>query len=361
MRIKIVGTILFDLEVVNMARSKRQWISQDAGSFHIISRVAGGEFLFTENDKECFLRFLERFATGFFVEIHAFCIMSNHFHILATGLEKEARNASKAELVKRYRLIYGKDAEPPPGTYDSSYQLIPDADGGEDRLRRRLGSMSRFVQELKQSFSRWYNKTYDRTGYLWGGRYKGVIVSRGEAQLACSAYIDLNPVRACIVEKPEDYRWNSLGLRLRAPIRAKRLLRPLSLLPCFGDEDKAAAHHREIEPPFNPLIISKSSFDHVFPYREFVYKTGGIERSGSAHFWPEIVNEVDAYHSKFGVSDRFRYRLKNFSEGLALGNYALIADLQRRLKRKNIRPRSILGNGKDNSCRWSFTTRVLRL
>ena len=342
-----------------MARLRRQWVSQDVGSFHIISRVAGGELLFTENDKEFFLRLLERLATGFFVEIHAFCIMSNHFHILATGLEKEARQASKKELLRRYRLIYGKNAEPPAGTYDSSYQLIPDADGGEERLRRRLGSISRFVQELKQSFSRWYNKRYERYGYLWGDRFKGVIVSKGEAQLACSAYIDLNPVRAGIVQKPEDYRWSSLGLRVRAPFRSKRLLRPLSLLPCFGDKDKAAESSADIEPPFNPLVINKNSFDHVFPYREFVYKAGGIERSGNAHLWPEIVDEVVAYHGKFGVTDRFRYRLKNISEGIALGNYALISDLQRRLNRKKIRPRSFMG--RDNSCGWSFTTRVLRL
>jgi hypothetical protein len=76
--------------------------------------------------------------------------MSNHFHILVTGLEKEAANASKEELLQRYHLIYGDDAEPPAGTYDSSGQLIPDADGGVERLRRRLGSISRFVQELKQ-------------------------------------------------------------------------------------------------------------------------------------------------------------------------------------------------------------------
>jgi len=342
-----------------MARPKRQWVSQDVGSFHIISRVAGGEFLFTESDKEFFLKRLERLAAGFFLEIHAFCIMSNHFHILATGLEKEARSASKDELIRRYRLIYGKNAEPPAGTYDSSYQLIPDADGGEERLRRRLGSISRFVQELKQSFSRWYNKRYERYGYLWGDRFKGVIVSKGEAQLACSAYIDLNPVRAGLVQKPEDYRWCSLGLRVRAPNRAKKLLRPLALLPCFGDMDKAADSSADIEPPFKPLVINKNSFDHVFPYREFVYKAGGIERSGSAHHWSEIVNEVDAYHGKFGVTDRFRYRLKNISEGIALGNYTLIADLQRSLNRKKIRPRSFMG--RDSSCGWSFTTRVLRL
>lgn len=178
-----------------MPRSRRRTVSQDVGSFHIISRVAGGELLFNDGDKEFFLKLLERLASGFFVEIHAFCIMSNHFHILATGLEKEARDASKEELFVRYRNIFGEDADPPAGIYDAGYQLIPDADAGEERLRRRLGSISRFVQELKQTFTRWYNNRYERTGYLWGARFNGVIVSKGEAQLAGSAYIDLNPVR----------------------------------------------------------------------------------------------------------------------------------------------------------------------
>jgi REP element-mobilizing transposase RayT len=323
--------------------------------------VAGGELLFNEQDKEFFLELLERFAAGFFVQIHAFCIMSNHFHILATGLEKEANSASKEELFRRYRLIYGEEVDPPAGTYDSSGQLIPDADEGVERLRRRLGSISRFVQELKQTFSRFYNKTYDRFGYLWGARFKGVIVSKGEGQLACSAYIDLNPVRASIVQKPEAYRWSSLGLRVRTPLRAKKLLRPLSILPGFSDGggDSADGMESMVEPPLTPLILNENSYDHFFSYREFVYVSGGIERRGSAHIWSELVNDVIDYHGRFGVMDRFRYRIRNFSEGTALGNYSLIADLQRSWNRKKIRPRSFMGRNSD--CRWSFTTRVLRL
>ncbi len=95
-----------------MARARRRWVSQDVGSFHIISRVAGSELLFNEEDKEFFLKLLERFAEGFFVEIHAFCIMSNHFHILATGLEKEARGVSKEELFRRYRAIRDRRVKP---------------------------------------------------------------------------------------------------------------------------------------------------------------------------------------------------------------------------------------------------------
>ena len=350
-----------------MARAKRRWVSQDIGSFHIISRVAGGELLFNEGDKECFLNLLERFANGFFVEIHAFCIMSNHFHILATGLEKEACSASKEELFRRYRLIFGQDADPPVGRYDTSGRLIPDADKGVERLRRRLGSISRFVQELKQTFSRFYNKKYDRYGYLWGDRFKGVILSKGEAQLACSAYIDLNPVRAGIVQKPEDYRWSSLGLRVRTPARAKMLLRPLSILPGFADgaeyecDEGVEGMENTVEPMLTPIILSEKSFDHIFNYREFVYKSGGIERSSRAHIFPELVNDVLKYHGDFGVGDRFRYRIKNFSEGVALGNYALIAHLQKSWNRKYIRPRSFIGKDRSRGCRWSFTTRVLRL
>ncbi len=114
-----------------------------------------------------------------------------------------------------------------------------------------------------------------------------------------------------------------------------------------------------VDPPFRPLILSEKSCDHFETYREFVYKSGGIGQSEGVHLWPEVFNEVAAFHGKFGVTNRFRYRIKNFSEGLALGNYALIADLQKSWHRKKIRPRSFMG--RDSSCDWSFTTRVLRL
>lgn len=345
-----------------MPRSRRRTVSQDIGSIHIISRVAGGELIFNDGEKEFFLKLLERLASGFFVEIHAFCIMSNHFHILTTWLDKEARDASKEELLERYRNIFGEDADPPAGKYDSDFQLIPDADGGMERLRRRLGSISSFVKELKQNFSSWYNKHNDRFGCLWSERFKGVIVSKGEAQLAGSAYIDLNPVRAAIVQKPEDYRWSSLGLRVRDPERAKKLLRPLSILPGFDDSNKNDADVTgTVDPPFIPIVLSENSYDHFSTYREFVYKTGGVERSGSAHLPVEIVNEVVAYHGKFGVADRFRYRVKNFSEGIAFGNYAMIAELQKLWNRKKIRPRSFMDKGRDAGCGWSYASRVLRL
>lgn len=346
-----------------MARPKRRWLSQEVGSYHIISKVAGGYFLFNETDKEYLLSQLERFASGYFVQIHAFAIMSNHIHVLATCMNEDAKRATKKELERRYKLIYPKLPGPPEGKYDSgSGQLIPDEDGGTERLRERLGSISRFVQEYKQSVSRWYNKKYNRKGYLWGDRFKGIAVSKGEAQLTCSAYIDLNPIRANIVKRPEDYRWSSLGLRVRSPKRAKNFLFPLSVLPTGDEMFEPEGDVKSETSCFRPLLLKLpvgKAWDHYSTYREFVYQSGAVERKGCASIHPELVRDVVDYHGNLGIGDLLCYRVRNISEGLAFGNYALIAHIQKLFNRKYIRPRSFMP--RERNCSWSFTTRVLRL
>jgi putative transposase len=330
-----------------MSRTKRQWVSQECGAFHITSKVTGNTTWFTREEKEYFLFLMERLASGFFIRIHSFCIMDNHFHILATGMEKEGQNSSKEELLRRYKRIYGKDSEPPPGRYDNNGDIIPDIDGGIQRLRERLSSVSRFVQELKQTFSRWYNKKHDLKGYLWGGRFKGVIVYHGEAQLICSSYIDLNPVRAGIVQLPEDYRWSSIGMRMRSPVRAGKLLSPLTIVD--------ALDRSEGDVYLLPYMRVTERLFGVEWYRQFVYVSGGIEREGKGHIPKETVKEVLACSGHFGIIGRLRYRVRNFSEGIAIGGYSSIAELQKTSNRKYIRPRSFLDDY------WSCTTRVLRL
>jgi len=330
-----------------MPRTKRQWISQKCGAFHITSKIAGNSTRLTYDEKEYFLRLLERLTKGFFVKLHSFCIMDNHFHILATGLELDAQHASKEELLQRYKLMFGKESEPPPGYYDNSGQIIPDQDGGIERLRERLGSVSRFVQELKQTFSHWYNNRHNLHGYVWGGRFKGVLVYHGEAQLICSSYIDLNPVRAGIVKLPEDYRWSSMGMRMRSPTRASKLLKPLSIVD--------ALEKSEDELSGLPLIRVTDRLYGSEWYRQFVYVSGGIKREGKAHIPQKTVEEVLLYNHHFGIIGRLRYRVKNFSESIAIGSFSSICKFQETANRKYIRPRSFLDSY------WSYTTRVLRL
>jgi len=158
--------------------------------------------------------------------------------------------------------------------------------------------------------------------------FKGVVVSRGEAQLACAAYIDLNPVRAGVVEKPEDYRWCSMGFRVRAPKSARVLLDSL-------DETKA-----------------RGALGEEF-YRLFVYDSGGIPILDKAQIPQSTVAEVNLAQGRLGIKDRFKYRMANFSEGIALGTREFIANIQEALLRKFIRTRAVL-----TDCEL-FATRVL--
>jgi len=76
---------------------------------------------------------------------------------------------------------------------------------------RRMHDLSIFMQCFKMRFTQWYNHEYSRTGTMWEGRFKSVLVEDGYAARVMSAYIDLNPVRAGMVKRPEDYRWCSYG------------------------------------------------------------------------------------------------------------------------------------------------------
>ena len=70
-------------------------------------------------------------------------------------------------------------------------------------------SVPNMMQSLGRVYVQYFNRTYERTGTLWEGRYKAAIVDDETYLLACMRYIELNPVRACIVASPYDYRWSS--------------------------------------------------------------------------------------------------------------------------------------------------------
>jgi hypothetical protein len=106
-----------------------------------------------------------------------------------------------------------------------------------------------------------------------------------------------------------------------------------------------------------PVILDSQSRDDFSLYRKFVYITGGVKRKGSKSIDQSLVESVIAYNGKLGIGDRFRHRVKNISEGLAFGNQEFVTQVQERLMRKFIRPRSFMGSKEINN--WSFSTRVL--
>jgi hypothetical protein len=82
--------------------------------------------------------------------------------------------------------------------------------------RKKLPSLSEFVREIRVGFAQYYNRRHNRRGYFWGDRFRSLIVQKGETLVNCLAYIDLNPMRAGIFRRPEQYRWYSLGYHLQS-------------------------------------------------------------------------------------------------------------------------------------------------
>jgi len=73
----------------------------------------------------------------------------------------------------------------------------------------RADSISFAIRGIGSRYAQYFNKTYRRTGTLWEGRHKSSLVQSGKYLLTCSRYIELNPVVANMVNKPEQYTWSS--------------------------------------------------------------------------------------------------------------------------------------------------------
>ncbi len=175
-----------------------------------MTRAVGGARLFKNREKEMLRRMLWQVADFSGGEILTYCLMSNHFHVLIHF--PESGPLADAELMRRYRVLY-----PKPNKYQTASARVLErklAAGGEDaakireQLLARMGDVSEFMKTLKQRFSIWFNQNHGRFGTLWAERFKSVLVEgRGFALQTMAAYIDLNPVRAGLVEDPKDYRW----------------------------------------------------------------------------------------------------------------------------------------------------------
>ena len=77
-----------------------------------------------------------------------------------------------------------------------------------ERIKGQMFDISKFMHMLKRRFSAWYNKKHNRRGTLWESRYGSVLVEgKRDALMTMATYIDLNPVRAGLVDDPKDYRW----------------------------------------------------------------------------------------------------------------------------------------------------------
>ena len=187
-----------------MPRAAREIVPEVA--VHVIQRGNNrGRCFFRESDYSAYLRYLGLFARRCGCSIHAYCLMTNHVHLLVTPHTAEACGL----------------------------------------LMKNLG----------QHYVQYVNRSQGRTGTLWEGRFRSCVAASERYVLACYRYIELNPVRAGIVANPGDYPWSSH--RANARDEADGLLVPH---PAYsGLSDGATARRQQyaglFDGAFDPALV----------------------------------------------------------------------------------------------------------
>ncbi len=185
--------------------------------YHLYTRTAFQQCIFGDVEKRVLVSMMRKLALFCGLDILTYCIMDNHFHILVHV--PKSGEISTEELLKRYEHLYGKDdAKELKARWEDMSKNEATAHQAElemAALRRRMGDISPFMQALKHRFSIWFRHHHPehyRSGTIWDSRFGSTLIEGSDNALSTvAAYIDLNPVRAGIVDDPAEYAWSGYG------------------------------------------------------------------------------------------------------------------------------------------------------
>jgi putative transposase len=193
------------MQACGMPRQPRFYYA--GATLHVVQRGNNRAPVFTSvTDRLFYLHCLEDASRVHDVSIHAYVLMDNHVHLLAS-----------------------------PG----HVQALP-----------------RMMQMLGRRYVGWFNFLHQRTGTLWEGRYKATLIDTDAYLFSCLRYIELNPVRAGIVSSPSDYRWSSHranGYGARDPVVTAH---PSFLASASTDDERRDAFRRTFGQPMPAQTVS---------------------------------------------------------------------------------------------------------
>lgn len=219
---------------------------------HIVQRGNNRQVCFaSDEDMKAYLNWLKEFSKKYLVDVHAWVLMTNHVHILCTPYED--------------------------------------------------GAVSKMMQSIGRMYVRYYNYTYQRSGTLWEGRFKSSLIQSERYLLELHRYIELNPVRADMVDEPSEYSWSSYGCN------------------ALGVESELQTPHELY------LALGKTKQDRLENYRQLF----------EAHIGVDLLKNIR----------------DSVNKGLALGNKRFVAQIEeltdkRISPRKAGRPRKLLDDDK---------------
>ncbi len=222
-----------------MTRPRSSLVSvSDTPWYHLVSRCVRRAFLCGsdahsgqsfEHRRGWVVERLRQLAGVFAIDVAAYAVMSNHYHLVLRIDAERARSWSRDEVLRRWtqlfdgpfavqRLLAGKGEE-----LDAATHL--GIDEWAEKYRARLCDLSWFMRVLNETIARKANAEDDVTGRFWEGRFKSQALLDEQAILAAMVYVDLNPIRAQMAETPEGSEHTSVADRI-AQLKPARQRKP---------------------------------------------------------------------------------------------------------------------------------------
>ncbi len=185
-----------------MGRPLRMKITGQGSYVHLFNRSAGiiGDLPFGDVDKEKAFLMLEDITKYFLLEVISAAWLGNHFHLVCF-IPGEPPPVEVA--AKRHNAYYG----------EKKIELNPSINLEKcETVAKQMVNVSEFMRLFQQRYTRYINRVHKRRGSLWADRFKSTILEGSRESLwNCVKYVELNPVRAGIVDDPADYRFCSWG------------------------------------------------------------------------------------------------------------------------------------------------------
>lgn len=325
-------------------------LPKDQGYFvHVTSRTVGQAFLFGEQEKRVFVRLMRQWAEFSGLGILTHCLMDNHFHVMLWV--PACMELEHLGVLERLEAVWPEEKVK---AWDAFYQK-------QDRIKReamdkavmeRMADLPEFMRVLKQSFTCWYNRKEGRKGTLWDSRYRSVVVEDSPlALMSVAAYIDLNPLRAGIVEDPLTYLWSGYGAAMGGDekarsglnmlirlsrgyqpsaaknVRVKQLARDTKswkeIAPALAEEQQkrlAPKGWEDVQGSYRIWLVNKgeSKKDLLIAKREFRYRKG-----------LDPIQVIENYENQGAVplATLLHVRVRSFSRGVAVGSHEFLEAL----------------------------------
>ncbi|WP_042012107.1 transposase [Aeromonas fluvialis] len=203
----------------------RQISLQDTPYYHVVSRCVRRAFLCGEDvhsgqnyehRRQWVVDKLGQLSRLFAIGVCAYAVMSNHYHLVLKVEPDIAADWSDREVAERWAALFQWPLLVR-RWYQGESLIEPELAVVKQLIaqwRERLYSISWFVRLLNENLARQANQEDGCKGHFWEGRFKSQALLTESALLACMAYVDLNPIRAALTDRPEESDYTSIKQRL---------------------------------------------------------------------------------------------------------------------------------------------------